>query len=94
MQKTLEAHEKIYDFHNWLSDNNIDHVFFNGNNTFGDIINRKYWGDCYYEPYESSFDHKLRDKFKKRNGGYHYGPDAHTHWADYMTMYLVDKKFI
>ena len=94
MQKTLEAHEKIYDFHNWLSDNNIDHVFFNGNNTFGDIINRKYWGDCYYEPYESSFDHKLRDRFDKRNSGYHYGPDAHTYWADYMNMYLVDKKFI
>ena len=94
VQKTLEAHEKIYNFHNWLSERDVNHVFFNGNNTFDDVINRKHWSGCYLEPYDSSFDHKLRDQFDKRNGGYHYGPDAHKHWADYMYMLLVDNKHI
>lgn len=93
-QKTLESHLKIFNFHLYLRACNIPHVFFNGNSTFSKIINQQTWNNSYIEPYTSSFDHKLRNRFKKRNDGYHYGPDAHTYWADYLCLYLVDNKHI
>lgn len=94
VQKTLEAHLKIWNFHLYLETLGIKHLFFNGNNTFGDILNRQQWNNCYIEPYESSYDHKLRDQFTKRNNGYHYGPDAHKYWADYLKNYLTTNGFI
>lgn len=90
--KTLEAHLKIWNFHLYLKACKVPHLFFNGNNTFGDVINRVNWDDCYIEPYESSFDHKLRDKFKKSLNSYHYGPDAHTHWAEYLHKIIMYKR--
>lgn len=93
-QKTLGAHLKIFNFHLYLETLNVPHLFFNGNNTFSNIINRVDWNNSYYEPYKSSFDIKLCNKFKKRNGGYHYGSDAHTYWADFLCIYLVDNNLI
>lgn len=92
--KTRQAHTKIYNFHLYLKACNIPHLFFNGNNTFDDILNRYNWEGCYIEPYASSFDLALRDKFFKRNNGYHYGADAHKYWAEYLCNYLVDKSRI
>ena len=93
-QKTLDAHLKIFNFHLWLQTRNIRHLFFNGNNTFDSILNRVDWNNCYYKPYYSSFDLELADKFEKRNGGYHYGPEAHTHWANTLYQYLVDNHLV
>lgn len=90
--KTLEAHLKIWNFHLYLKTRKINHIFFNGNNTFGDVINRVNWEESYIEPYESSFDHKLRDKFKKSLNSYHYGPDAHTYWANYIYKIILRKR--
>ena len=92
--KTQQAHTKIFNFHLYLKARNVPHLFFNGNNTFNDIINRVNWDNSYYEPYKGSFEHKLCNKFKKINGGYHYGPDAHTYWADFLCIYLLDNQLV
>ena len=92
--KTQQAHIKIYNFHLYLKSCNIPHLFFNGNNTFDDILNRYNWEGCYIQPYSSSFDHTLRDKFKKRNNGYHYGAEAHKYWSNYILHYLLDNQLV
>lgn len=94
VRKTHQAHTKIFNFHLYLKARSIPHLFFNGNNTFDDIINRYNWEHCYIEPYANSFDHKMRNQFSKRNHGFHYGPDAHQHWANYIHNYLIDNKLI
>ena len=93
-KKILEAHIKIFNFHLYLKALNITHLFFNGNNTFGNVVERFNWEECYIEPYDSSFDQKLCDQFTKRNNGYHYAADAHKYWADYLKNYLTTNGFI
>ena len=92
--KTQQAHIQIYNFHLYLKACNISHLFFNGNNTFGNIFNRYNWEGCYLKPYASSYNHILRDKFTKRNNGYHYGAEAHKYWANYILNYLLDNQLV
>ena len=40
-QKTKEAHEKVWDFHQELESLKVKHIFFNGNNNFSKISDRK-----------------------------------------------------
>jgi hypothetical protein len=91
-KKTQQTHEKIWDFHLYLCECKLRHVFFNGNNNFADISARMDWQDCYIDPYTGSFDQVLKELFEKRNNGYHYGADAHKYWAGYLKIYLDTKK--
>lgn len=96
-QKTLEAHLKIWNFHLWLQAKNIKHVFFNGNNDFSKISNQQDWGSNYIQPYDpaGTYNAILSKKFDTVSPmSYHYGAEAHRHWANYILHYLIDNKLV
>jgi len=93
-QKIQEAHDKIWQFHTELLTNNIPHIFFNGNNHFGKIGDRKEWGINYIHPYnpDMTFDSILRSKgFTTVNANsWHFGADAHSYFAQFMLQYIIE----
>ena len=96
--KTQHAHSKIWAFHQELEEKNIPHVFFNGNNDFSTITERKDWGTSYIGPYhpDQTF-HAILTK----NGhdtvapnSWHFGKMAHSFWARFMLQYCINNKFL
>lgn len=89
-------HREIWQLHLDLQDLAIDHVFFNGNSHFGDIPpdQRWSWGASYVNPYDpkSTYDQWLRRQGHSpvSSGSWHFGPDAHRSWADFMLQYIND----
>ena len=98
LQKTQEAHNDIWKFHQELLSQNIPHVFFNGNNDFSSVTDQKDWGVNYINPYNpnGTFNSVIRTNgFKTVNpNSWHFGPDAHCFWANYMLQYITDNKLI
>jgi len=98
--KTQQAHSKIWQLHQELDDRKIKHVFFNGNNHFGNIEpDQKHdWGSSYMSPY----DPKMTWDSVLRNNGYetvapnswHFGKDAHRFWARFMLQYCIANKIL
>lgn len=97
-EKTRQAHDQIWRFHQELVDLGIRHVMFNGNNNFGQSQNRMNWNGHYIRPYdtESTYDSVL-----KNNGfntvtseSWHFGPQAHCFWAKYLLQYITDNKLL
>ena len=96
-QKTRDAHEEIWNFHQELESLGVKHVFFNGNNDFSKIEIQKDWGTSYIGPYDpaSTYDAIVSSKCETVSPtSYHYGPDGHRVWAQYMTKYIVDNRLI
>jgi len=93
-----QAHMDIWEFHNELLDQGVRHVMFNGNSHFGGIADQKEWGTSYMHPYsaEMTYDSVLRNKgFETVNpDSWHFGPDAHCYWAEYMLQYLKDNQLL
>lgn len=94
-QREQDAHLKIYLFHKYLLAKNIKHLFFNAYSCFFHIHAyddpKYYWGHMdqnYIEPYNVNMTYFkwLEDRrFKPtRPEFYHYGPDAHKAWADFL----------
>lgn len=84
-------HQAIWNLHQDLKNRDIPHVFFNGNNHFGEILERRDWGVNYLNPYDPSltYDAILRENGYKtvNNASWHFGADAHCFWADFMLNY-------
>lgn len=99
-QKTLQAHEKIWQLHHYLQQNKIPHLFFNGDNHFGSIVNtqRKDWGINYLSPYDptQTYSAVLRANGHETvaPGSYHYGQNAHRYWASYLLRQLALKRLL
>jgi len=94
-KKTTQAHKKIWDFHQYLNSLNISHVFFNGNNDFSKVSNKQDWGANYISPYDpaGTYDAILSQSYQTVSpDSYHYGADAHRHWANYMLHYFIDNR--
>jgi hypothetical protein len=96
-QKTKDAHEKIWSFHQELLAMNVPHIFFNGNNDFRIIENRHNWGAHYIDPYDSGLTYNA---ILRSNGfetvspnSWHFGKDAHCFFAQYMLQYIIDNRF-
>jgi hypothetical protein len=96
--KTIDAHKKIKELHEWLKERNVKHLFFNGNNTFSQIQSKFDFGTSYIEPYNKKFNYS---DYLINNGistilsnSYHFGSDGHTAWAKYMLKYIVENKLI
>jgi len=89
-EKTRLAHKEINQFHHELLDLRIPHLFFN---TFNDFqhIEQAIWHDSYVEPYNPNMTYYkwLSDCGFKAKPSYHYGPDAHRKWADFLLPYLT-----
>jgi hypothetical protein len=97
-QKTEQAHRNIWQFHQELVDQNIPHVFFNGNNDFSRIQDRRDWGVNYIGPYDPSGTYHARLQAAGIEtvmpDSYHYGRDGHTWWFKYLLNYLMTNKFV
>ncbi len=93
-----DSHTKIWDFHQELKAQNIRHVFFNGNSHFGAIQHQKDWGVNYLAPYDAQMTY---DQLLKNNGfatvspeSWHFGPAAHSFWANYMLQYMLSNQIV
>jgi hypothetical protein len=96
--KTKEAHDKIWAFHQELEDQNIAHIFFNGNNDFAKITDRKDWGTSYVHPYDPNYTF---NSLVEAGGietvapdSYHFGKDGHSFFNRFMLQYIIDNKYI
>ena len=96
--KTEEAHDQIWAFHKELEAKEIKHIFFNGNNSFGDITEKRDWGTSYIEPYDpkGTFSAKLELAGIETVApdSYHYGKDGHSFFHRFMLQYIIDNKYI
>ena len=96
--KTQAAHDKIWAFHNELNEKNIPHVFFNGNNDFSSITERKDWGTSYIGPYnpDQTFHAILTQKGHETvaPNSWHFGKKGHSFWANFMLQYCINNKFL
>jgi hypothetical protein len=96
--KTQQAHDEIWAFHLELQSQNIPHVFFNGNNDFSTIKDRKDWGTSYIAPYDpaQTYDAVVRSKGIETvaPNSWHFGQDGHAAWFRHMLNYLMTNKFI
>jgi hypothetical protein len=97
-QKTQEAHTKIWQFHNELKDQNIKHIFFNGNNDFSAITDQKDWGVNYIGPYNTTqtYDAVIRSMGidTVMSNSWHFGRDGHTGFARFVLNYIISNKFV
>jgi hypothetical protein len=96
--KTQQAHNEIWQFHSELKEKNIPHIFFNGNNDFGQITDQKRWGKNYIGPYDSkmTYDALIRTKGidTVAPNSWHFGRDGHSYFHRFMLQYIIDNKFI
>ena len=94
IEKTIEAHEKIWEFRCYLETLNIPYFFFNCHLAFDgitDLVPVYDWNENYLDPYnhEASYLNTLiREGFipSKHN---HFGVDAHRRWADILHWYVT-----
>ena len=97
-QKTQEAHDQIWAFHKELESKSIKHIFFNGNNSFGGITDKKDWETIYIDPYDpkGTFSAKLELAGIQTVApdSYHYGKDGHSFFHRFMLQYIIDNKYI
>ena len=88
------AHDKIYLLHKELDKLEINHIFFN---TFEPIRSSNYenWEGSYVEPYNPEYTYynwlKARGFKTVRPDSYHFGPDAHHAWAEFLYQNYVQK---
>lgn len=95
-----QAHLDIWEFHCYLNELKIPHLFFNGNNHFEAIEphERKNWGSKYINPYSVEFTY---NSVLKNNGfttvnsdSWHFGADAHCFWGEYLLQYIKNNNLI
>jgi hypothetical protein len=97
-QACTQAHQDIWKFHCELDCLGIKHVMFNGNNHFEEIEHQLDWGASYIAPYDST---KTYDSVLRQNGfvtvnphSWHFGPDAHCFWAEYLLQYVKSNQLL
>lgn len=96
--KINQAQEDIWQLHQELKDQNIKHIFFNGNNDFSTVKKHLDWGNNYIFPYDTS---KTFDAIIRSSGiqtvapnSWHFGKDGHSFFHRFMLQYIIDNKFI
>jgi hypothetical protein len=97
-QKTQQAHQDIWSFHEWLQEIRIPHLFYNSWSTFSDIEpdQRHDWGEYYLDPYsrDGSYAAYLQQNGFDHTDFYHFGQDAHRFWAKNIVNYLQHNQLI
>jgi hypothetical protein len=97
IEKTKEWHDKIWELHIWLEEQNIKHVFFNCNNDLNKIKEKKDWGVTYIDPYtwqEGTYDVYLKTRGHHPVSGYHYDATGHADWAKFLLKYIVKNNLL
>lgn len=93
----LYQHDLIYNFHLELKNQNIPHFFFNTFSYYGHIASNNLqqynWGNSYLNPYDENYTYFYwlkNNNFKTVNPkSYHFGPEAHKKWAEFLLPYLT-----
>lgn len=89
-RKNHEWHDKIWSLHQNLIDKKIPHIFFNSYSEFLWIpeSDRYDWQNYYVSPYDyysTYYDWLIGQGVKTAYpGSYHFGPDGHQKWADFL----------
>jgi hypothetical protein len=91
-EKELYWHHQIYQFHLELTKLGMPHLFFNCYSYFHYIkhwnLSQYDWSDNYINPYDENYTYYFwleRKGFQPVNPKfYHYGPDAHRVWAEFL----------
>ena len=102
--KTKQWHDRIYDFHIELRDQNIKHTFFNTYQYFDTIAvpiaEQLDWHHQFVNPYDQdyTFFYYLANKGINtvNENSYHYGVDGHREWTkivleNYLSQYRIKK---
>ena len=96
--KTEQAHNEIWALHNELEQQNIKHIFFNGNNDFAIVKDQQDWGTSYIGPYDPKFTY---DAIIRAGGidtvapnSWHFGQDGHSVFYRFMLNYIMSNGFI
>ena len=84
-----QAHQDIHKFHIELSDLKIPHLFFNTYSYFQQ--SELDWNSNYLDPYNSrsTYYQWLTDQGFKSKPSYHFGPNAHAKWAEFLLPHLT-----
>ena len=97
-EKTKQAHETIWAFHQELEAKGIQHIFFNGNNDFGPLKERYDWGTSYIDPYDPkrTFNYLIQDQGIQTvaPNSWHFGKDGHSYFHRFMLQYIINNKLI
>lgn len=85
-----QEHEKIWQFHKELQEQEIPHLFFNSYSDFHNIPMED-WEDCFIEPYnpDMTYYNYLKDQGLTALPSYHYRADGHRKWAEYLMPHLT-----
>lgn len=96
--KTQQAHIDIWQFHQELTQKNIRHLFFNGNNDFAAISPQLDWEQHYVFPYNPTWTYNAvlrQNGYQPVNSdSWHFGHDAHCFWAQSMLQYINNNNLI
>jgi hypothetical protein len=96
--KTQQAHNEIWQFHKELKSQGIRHVFFNGNNCFDLVTDRKDWGVNYIGPYnpEQTYNAVICAAGMETVApdSWHFGRDGHSFFSRFLLNYIMANKFI
>lgn len=80
--------KKIILFHNFLQELELKHLIFNCYSFFQYIDSKHNWNNCYIDPYteSSTYYFWLKNQgYQPANARYyHYGPDAHQAWSNFL----------
>jgi len=94
-RRTIDAHNKIYQFHQLLNERGIRHLFFSTFHSFANIKNLQHlgaeeydWNGSYLMPYTDSmtyYNYLTSQGFPTVGPkSYHLGWQAHEAWADFL----------
>lgn len=97
-QKTLKAHQDIWNLHQIINQLGIRHLFFNSWNTFNKIPiqDRLDWKQNYLNPYDEnySFANILKTNGFLHTQNYHFGADGHRFWSNYLLNYIQSNNLL
>ena len=93
-KRVNKSHRYIHNWHRNLEDRGINHFFFTCFEEFKDVETLD-WNGRYLEPYNPEFTYynwcKAQGFKTVRPDSYHFGPDAHRAWADFLYQNMILK---
>jgi len=93
-----EEHNKIWELHQFLLEQSIPHIFFNGDVAFTKITTKYDWGNNYLDPY--SLENTFSALVKANNidtvspDSKYFSKEAHSFWHRFLLKYIIKNNFI
>jgi len=92
VEKSKIVHEEIYNFHIWLKQRSIAHLFFNCMYTFQGVEyeQQQEWNNNYLAPYDGDLSYvwHLKNKNYEHDSWYHFPEEAHKEWANVLNKHI------